>query len=179
MERGMCESEQVAATAQQLRSWRAPEGCALLARLAPAAALIAALAFGPDVAQADSARLSLNIALLSFPSADPDSVPSVAAAQNPVQVTVEVRGTGSSQLTVLAGGDLRSGPDQIPIDRITWTAQGSGFTSGTLSRSQPQLVGQWLGKTDSIGQLRFWLQNSWSYAAGSYSQGLVYTLVAY
>ncbi len=180
MEQGTRESEQVAAKARQLRSWCAGRGCARTARLAPAIAVVLALASG--VAHASQAELSFDVTTVSFPSADPDLAPTIGAAENPVQVRVVVKGqqpSSPSQLTVQAVGDLLSGSDSIPVGQVTWTAQGQGFVSGTLSKTQPELVGQWLWKVDATGQLRFWLQNSWSYAVGAYSQNLVYTLIAY
>jgi len=135
----------------------------------------------PSMVEADEARLTLGAAMLSFPSADPDAVPSIAALENPLLVEIMVRGGHSmlSQLTVQAGGDLQSGSDKITITSITWTAQGEGFVAGTLSKEQPQLVGQWLGNVNRTGNLWFWLENSWSYPAGDYSQSLAYTLIAY
>ena len=125
--------------------------------------------------------LTLSEATLTFPAADPDEVPEIAAVENPVSVQVEVKATLAtiSQLTVLAGGDLMSGTDRIPVDRIRWTAQGNGFASGRLSKDGPQLVGQWQGRIWEEGMLLFWLENSWSYATGDYAQTVVYTLVAY
>jgi hypothetical protein len=133
-------------------------------------------------ASADSARLTLDVSALSFPSADPDSVPQVSAIENPVTVEVTVRSGSPSivDLTVLSSGDLRSGADVIPVDRVSWRANGAGFTSGVLSRADPQPVGQWFGKrVNAVGSLWFQLKNSWDYATGSYSQTVAYTLVAY
>jgi len=132
-------------------------------------------------AHATSAKLYFGETTISFPSADPDLVLSIGALENPITVRVDIAGAAStvSQLTVEAGGDLMSGSERIPVDQINWTATGSGFVSGTLSSTQPQLVGQWVGKVDRTGQLQFWLQNSWLYAVGNYSQNVVYTLIAY
>ena len=149
-------------------------------RLALVGALLLATSFAPGTARADSARLSLSTATLSFPTADPDVVPVIDAAENPVAVGVDVRGATSSQLTALAAGDLVSGPDQIPIAAVHWTGQGDGFApAGTLSKNDPQLVGQWVGRVDTAGSLWFQLDNSWSYPTGDYGQTVVYTLVAY
>jgi hypothetical protein len=133
-------------------------------------------------ASADSARLTLDVAALSFPSADPDVVPQVSALENPVTVEVTIRAGNPSiaDLTVVSSGDLQSGADVIPIDRVSWTANGDGFTSGVLSKNGPQPVGQWFGKRiDAVGTLWFQLENSWDYAAGFYSQTVVYTLTSY
>jgi hypothetical protein len=135
----------------------------------------------PGIAHSASARLSFDVATITFRAADPDLVPAVAAAENPIQVDVDIKGSPglTSVLSVQAGGDLISGADRIPISSITWTAQGSGFVSGVLSSTTSELVGQWMGKATATGYLRFWLANSWSYAAGNYRQNLVYTLIAY
>ena len=133
----------------------------------------------PSIAHSASATLSFSSTTITFPSADPDVVPAVAATENPLQVQVIVSGTILSQLTAQAGGDLRSGANSIAISNVTWTAQGSGFVSGQLSSSSSQRVGQWFFNKNVTGQLRFWLANSWSYATGNYSQTVVYTLIAY
>jgi len=165
---------------RELGSLRAAGRCAWAKWLVPAMALPAITAAAVRPAAAASARLTLSPSAVSFPPADPDAVPSIAGS-GPVSVQVKVGGgpSISSQLSCQASGDLQSGPAIIPISRITWTAQGQGFLSGTLSRSAPQLVGQWMGNVDTQGQLQFWLQNSWSYAVGSYSQSVLYTLIAY
>ena len=88
--------------------------------------------------------------------------------------------TAITDLTATAAGDLISGSDIVPIDRVRWIAAGQGFVSGSLVAYDPQLVGQWFGKrVDVNGTLSFRLQNSWQYATGFYSQVVVYTLVSY
>ena len=126
--------------------------------------------------------MTFDVLALTFPSADPDVTPEIPAAENPVSVSVKVRGavTTITDLTATAAGDLISGADIIPIDRVRWIAAGQGFVSGSLKAYDPQLVGQWFGKrTDVTGTLSFRLQNSWQYASGFYSQVVVYTLVSY
>lgn len=156
-------------------------GCCWTRVLVLSIALMAAMLPSTSPLHAAAARLTISPLTVSFPSSDPDVVPSVAASENPISVRVQIEGSPSmvSQLTAATGGELVSGSNIIPISKVTWTASGSGYVSGRLSSSQPQLVGQWLGKNDSQGQLRFWLENSWSYAVGAYSQNLVYTLIAY
>ena len=137
----------------------------------------------PKRAEAVSAELTLGMGSISFPAADPDVAPVVAALENPVHVKVKVRGDKGvpvvAQLTALAGGDLISGPDRIAIEQVSWSGAGSGFLSGVFSATESQLVGQWSGDITVNGDLRFWLANSWTYASGEYSQTVVYTLVAY
>jgi len=161
--------------------WCAAGCCPWAGTFVRAIALVAIVMLAPSIAHAASAKLSFGVTTLTFPAADPDVVPAVAATENPVQVDVSVNGSPglTAQLSVQAGGDLISGANRIPISNITWTAQGSGFVSGVLSSTTSELVGQWMGKTTVTGYLRFWLANSWSYAPGNYSQNLVYTLIAY
>jgi len=133
-------------------------------------------------ARGDTATLTLGVASVSFPPADPDSTPQIGAMENPVSVTVKIRSATDAiiDLSVLAAGDLVSGGDSISISRVSWTAAGSGFVGGALSKTGPQAVGQWFGRNvDVQGSLWFWLANSWDYPSGTYSQTLILTLAAY
>lgn len=129
---------------------------------------------------ASSAQLTLNPTVINFPNADPDTVSSIPATQNPVQVTANVT-TGNNKtvtLTALAQGDLASGSNTIAIGNVTWTASGGGFSGGTMSKSAAQSAGQWRGPGTYTGTLSFFLKNSWSYATGNYTQGVTFTLTA-
>ena len=131
---------------------------------------------------ADTARLTLDIGGISFPSADPDAVPLMEAVENPISVDVWVRGSDSaiSSLSCLAAGDLMSGAATIPIERLSWLAQGNGFVSGVMSKVDSQPVGQWFGKNvNAHGSLSFRLFNSWDYETGIYTQSMTYTLISY
>jgi len=160
------------------RQWT-PGGIVRGARALALAVLFTA-GLGAAPAWSATASLQLSPATASFPAANPDTTPSIGATENPVGVTVSVNGGPGlvAQLTALASGNLVSGPDSIPVNQIRWTATGSGFVAGILSKDTTQLVGQWVGKTSVVGQLSFWLANSWSYPTGSYNQTVVYTLVA-
>ena len=128
---------------------------------------------------ASSAQLTLNPLAISFANANPDTVPSISA-NSPVAVTANVS-TGANQtatLTALAQGDLISGSDTIAISNVTWTASGTGFSGGTMSKSTAQSVGQWRGSGTYTGTLNFSLKNSWSYATGNYTQKVTFTLTA-
>ena len=181
MEQGIRQPTGGEVDAQRRGGGRCAAGCCPWAgTFVRAMALVAMMMLAPSIAHSASATLSLSSTTITFPSADPDSVPQIAANENPVQVGVSVNGSPglTAQLSVQAGGDLISGANRIPISTITWTVQGRGFVSGVLSSTSPQLVGQWIGKTNLTGYLSFWLANSWSYASGNYSQNLVYTLIA-
>jgi hypothetical protein len=88
------------------------------------------------------ARLTLSTVSISFPDADPDTVPSVAASQGPVTITAKARTSvnGTVTLTIQANDPLRSGLDTIPASQVTWTATGTGFMNGTLNSATAQAV---------------------------------------
>lgn len=126
------------------------------------------------------AKLSLSSLIVAFPDADPDIVPSVAAVGGPLSITAKARATGATQviLTVQAADDLRSGLNVIGAQAITWTATGPGFTAGTLSKTSPVRVAQWAGSGVHSGTQTLYFANLWTYATGTYSASLVYTLTA-
>ena len=126
------------------------------------------------------ARLSLSTFSISFPDADPDTVPIVPASQGPLTITAKARASfnGVLTLTVQASDDLRSGLNTIPAASITWTATGSGFNSGTLSTAAPQTVAGWTGSGVYTGTQMFFFKNLWSYAAGTYTLTMTFTLTA-
>ena len=126
------------------------------------------------------AKLTFGMLALSFPDANPDTVPSIPANENPVSVTSSTR-TGSSltaTLSCLASGDLISGASSIPITNMTWQSTGSGYVSGTMSKTAGQTTGSWAGPGQCTGMLRYFLSKSWSYTTGSYSTTITYTLTA-
>jgi len=127
------------------------------------------------------ARLSLSSAAISFPDADPDAVPSIQAAPGAINVTVKARTLpgGTVTLTVVANGPLRSGIDTIPASNITWGATGAlGSATGHLSAAVPQVVGSWSASGIRTGTQTFFFRNLWSYATGTYTLTMTYTLSA-
>jgi hypothetical protein len=129
-----------------------------------------------------NAQLDLTISPLSisFASANPDTTPSIAAA--PIVITVRVRqNAGPWTLTVLANGDLLSGPSWVDISNVTWTATPAPpFQGGTLSKTVAQRVASGTGTVNPAqnGSVTFRLANSWTYNAANYTQTLVFTLTA-
>ncbi len=134
--------------------------------------------------EADSsstAQLTINATSINFPSANPGVVPLVPATQNPVTVTAnaQIDAQSTATLTVIAAGDLVSGTsDIIPINKVSWTATGDGFIAGTMNKNTSESAGSWQGPGDRSGTFSFFLANSWSYATGTYSQTVTYTLTA-
>ncbi len=126
------------------------------------------------------AKLTFSTTSIAFPDADPDSVPNIAQTGSPLTITAKARTTiGSAvNLSVAASGDLRSGLNLIPVSQLRWTATGTGFAAGTMSASTPQTVGTWTSSGSRSGTQSYYLINSWSYAAGTYTTTLTYTLSA-
>ena len=152
----------------------------LLTGLVPAAAQSLTDSATLNASINSQARLSLSALSLSFPDADPDTVPSIQASQGAVTITAKARTSvnGAVTLTVRATDNLRSGLDTIPASQITWTATGSGFTGGTLSAVTSQIVAAWSGSGVRSGTQTFFFQNLWSYASGTYTVTMTFTLTA-
>jgi hypothetical protein len=126
------------------------------------------------------AKLTLSATTLTFPDADPDSMPSIPAAGGAITITAKARTTIGSTVTLVvkAADDLRSGLDTILATSIGWTASGTGFVPGTLSKTAAQTVASWTSSGSWTGTQSYTLQNSWNYATGTYSTTLTYTLTA-
>jgi hypothetical protein len=143
---------------------------------------VAVTAATPVLAQGRGPQLDLTISPLSisFVSANPDTTAVIAAA--PIVITVRVRqNAGPWTLTVLANGDLLSGPSSVDISNVTWTATPAPpFQGGTLSKTVAQRVASGTGTVNPAqnGSVTFRLANSWTYNAANYTQTLVFTLTA-
>ncbi len=148
---------------------------------APAEAATATQNLTINATVAARATLTLGSATINFPDADPDAVPSIGASENPVSVTARVRTgrTSTPTLTVLAGGDLTSGSDTIPISNVTWTAGGAPFVGGTMSAATAQSAATFsTGSGSYSSTFSYYLANSWAYNTGSYTATVTYTLTA-
>lgn len=152
--------------------------CAAAVDAAAQSALTVTATLSSDVSSL--ARISLSGNHLSFPDADPDTVPQVPSRSGPLTITARARASrnGLVTLTVQASDDLRSGVSVLPASLITWTSTGPGYVQGTLSRTAPQLVGSWTGSGVRIGTQDFRFQNSWMHAPGTYTVTLLYTLTS-
>jgi hypothetical protein len=130
------------------------------------------------VSVSTSAKLTISSSTLTFADANPDLVPQIAPAQGALSITAKARATDNAQvvLTVQADDDLRSGLQVSPASAITWTASGTGFASGTLSKTAPVTLGQWTGSGSRTGSQTLAFRNLWTYATGTYTCVLLYTL---
>jgi hypothetical protein len=124
------------------------------------------------------AKLTLSSSALTFPDANPDIVPQVMPLQGALSITAKARTSSGSQLvlTVQADDDLRSGLEVIPASAITWTATGTGFNPGMLSKLAPVPLGTWPGSGVWSGTQTLSFGNLWTYSTGTYTCVLVYTL---
>ncbi len=126
------------------------------------------------------AKLALSTSAISFPDADPDTVPFIPAGGGSITITAKARASPGATitLTVEAQDDLRSGTDTIPASALVWTASGPGFGDGTVVRGAAQTVAAWTSSGVRTGTQLYTLRNLWTYATGTYTLTLVYTLIA-
>jgi hypothetical protein len=127
-----------------------------------------------------TAKLTLSSTSLAFPDADPDTTPAIPASGGAITITAKARTTIGSTVTLVvqAANDLKSGLDTILATQLTWTATGTGFVAGTMSKTAAQPVASWTSSGAWIGTQSYTLLNSWTYATGTYSTTLTYTLTA-
>jgi hypothetical protein len=126
------------------------------------------------------AKLTLSTGSASFPDADPDLVAQIPSLGGPILITAKSRANPGTQvvLTVQAADDLRSGVTVIPAGNITWTSTGTGFVSGTLSKSSPITLATWSGSGVRSGTQQLYFRNLWTHPTGIYTVALLYTLTA-
>jgi hypothetical protein len=124
------------------------------------------------------ARLSMAPTAMTFPDANPDLVPFVAAVPPTINVTARTRTTRGAQviLTAQPTGDLRAGLLTIPASMLRWTGTGAGFVPGTLATGSNVTVGSWTGSGVRAGTQSYQFENRWSHPPGTYSVTIVYTL---
>ena len=126
-----------------------------------------------------TAKLTVGSATLTFPDADPDTTPSIAATEGAITVRAQGKtsAAGNITLVVKSGGNLISGGDSILINNLTWTVTGAGYSAGTMGTTD-QSLGSWTGSGNYAGTQTYALANSWSYVTGNYGATLTYTLTA-
>jgi hypothetical protein len=132
------------------------------------------------MAHAQKVDLTITPAAFTFPSADPDVTPIVTSPALTVRYRVQQNQGAQWRITVIANGDLVSGPEAIPISNVTWTATPAPpFQNGTMNSTVEQVVASGNGNSpNQTASITFSLVNSWSYAAGVYSQSFVFTISA-
>jgi len=126
------------------------------------------------------ANLTISSASVSFPDADPDTIPQIPALGGPLLITAKARANPGAQvvLSVQAADDLRSGVTLIPVTNITWTVTGAGFVPGTMSQTASATVASWTGSGVRSGSQQLYFRNLWTHPTGTYTVSLLYTLSA-
>ncbi len=133
-----------------------------------------------------TAKLDLGGATtLTFPNADPDTSSTIAATEGAINVTAKAKTGSASSVTLeirssgASAGDFVSGSDSIAISNLKWTGTGLGFVAGpTTMTNTNQTAASWTGSGSRSGTQSFALDNSWSYATGSYTATITYTLTS-
>ncbi len=136
-----------------------------------------------SVTVANTAKLTLSAATVSFADADPDVTnPIVSADVITIDAKAKTGAASSVTLTCKANTNLADGGNSIGIANVTWAGAdtiGTGFNAtGTMSTTADQPVGTWTGSGARQGTQTYSLVNSWGYVPGSYSAVVVYTLTA-
>ena len=126
---------------------------------------------------AGRAALTIGAAGITFNDADPDTVATLTSAGLNVTVKARTAPTSNVTLTCIASGDLSAGAGlNIPVSTRSWSTASAGFANGAGNVSTAQSVGTWAGPGARTGTLVFSLPNSWTYATGTYTTTLNYTL---
>ena len=139
------------------------------------AALVILLALGSE-AGAQTLTLTLSRSSFTYPSGDPDAMPTVSSPS--INVTYRVRNNAGRNwhLAVRANGNLArtGGGASIPTTNTTFTGT---IGSGTLSNTD-QTLASGTGNVNPalVRSITFTLQNLWTYSAGTYTQTIVFTL---
>lgn len=133
--------------------------------------------------------ISLSTSSITFPDLDPDIFPLTQQNGAALSITITANGNYGGptySCSAQALGDLDSGLSTIPIYNVKWTAvtvkgdTGESFSNGTLSKSNSVLVATGVGQDNTSsplqGDLTFFIDNLWTYAAGNYSQTVNFTV---
>jgi hypothetical protein len=133
----------------------------------------------PSPSAAQTVTFSVTPSTFTYPSASPDSSPVVTSPQLTLSYRVSNNSGGTWTISIQAQTGLVSGSSSIPAGNITWTATPAPFVNGTLS-TNAQTLAQGSGNAfpTKSGYLTFSLKNLWTYAAGTYSHTVVFTLSA-
>jgi hypothetical protein len=130
-------------------------------------------------AAAQIINFSVNPSTFTYPSADPDSSPVVKSPTLLIAYKLSGRPRAHWTVTIQAQSDLLSGTSSIPAGNVSWTATPAPFVNGTLSTSAQTLAaGTGNITTTKYANLTFSLKNLWTYAIGTYSHTVVFTLSA-
>ena len=126
----------------------------------------------------NQARLTVTGGPVTFADSDPDTVNPIPAGA-PVSVTARARVAPTQQLDVTvsaATAFFDPGTDTIPVTGLLWTAGGApSFANGAMATTETSLA-TWTGPGNQAGTQSYTLANAWTYAPGTWTVVLRYTL---
>ncbi len=129
-------------------------------------------------ASAQTLTLTLSTYSFTYPSGDPDVLPTVTSPTIDVTYALDKVASRNWQLTLRADADLArvGGGATIPTTETTFAGS---LGSGTLTNADQILAsGRGNVKTPVTRNITFTLQNRWTYSTGTYTQTIVFTLSA-
>ena len=118
-------------------------------------------------------KIEINTSFISFTRTSSRGVPQmIPANEGSFELRVKVTANYNSTVNVwlVASADLidSSTGYTIPVETISWEANGSGFYSGQLSKSAPALVARRSGSGSLSGGLNFIFAEDPNFAPGTY-----------
>jgi hypothetical protein len=133
------------------------------------------------------AELTLGATTIDFPATNPSTASITGVGTTTVLANVRT-GSASTATLVAVGTDLTSGSDTIDISNVTSTYTRSGGSTGFFTEGTPIAMAKSPGVTVATastnasgsytGSFAWAMANSWSYADGSYTATITYTLTA-
>jgi len=157
--------------------WSALTVVAVLLTASPASAQPVSQNINATVTINNLARLDVSGDVV-FPDTDPDLFATMSAPAITVTARARVAPSVDLSVTVVADDDFFDPlTSTIPVAGLSWTATGTAFVAGgAMSSSTPQTVASWTGPANQSGTQTYSLPNLWSYAPGTHSVQLTYTL---
>ncbi|MCR4395120.1 MAG: hypothetical protein NUW07_00120 [Candidatus Saccharicenans sp.] len=128
---------------------------------------------GVTVQVARRFKIEVSTSLVSFTRSSSSGLPqTIPANEGSFELTIKTNNDPGSSTNVwlLASSDLldNSTGYTIPVERISWTAQGNGFYPGHLVKATPVLVARFVQPGSFTGQLYFFFAEDPNFAPGNY-----------
>lgn len=128
---------------------------------------------GVTVQVARRIKIEVITSLVSFTRSSSSGQPQkIPANEGSFEVTIKSNNDqgSSTSIWLQASSDLLDSSTgyTIPVERISWTAEGNGFYPGNLSKTSPVLVARFDGPGSFTGQLFFFFAEDPSLIPGSY-----------
>ena len=116
------------------------------------------------------ARLSLSTGSMTFPDADPDTVPQVPG-NPPVSTSRRRRAPRVRHRHVIGAGERRPAVRRDTTPGVADHVDGDWerLPGGTLSAATPQTVASWYGSGVRAGTQSFLFRNLWTHPSGTYT----------